>query len=66
MDTSDNKNKIKGRFKINNEKTYVFFTNGKIFEEDKNGNLKEIDISKKQNIEKIKKDIGRGYTDIER
>ena len=57
---------IKGKFKISKEKTYIFLNNGKIFEEDSQGNITEIDTQNKDNIEKIKKDIGKGYTDVER
>ena len=66
MSYNINQNEIKGKFKSRTNKTYIFLTNGKILEEDTYGNIIEIDLENKKNIEKIKNEIGRGYTDIER
>ena len=66
MKSNINSNEIKGKFKVSNGKTYIFFTNGKVFEEDASGNLKEVNLQQKSNIEKIRSEIGSGSIDIER
>ena len=56
-------NNIKGRFKTKTGKTYIFLKDGGLLE-DLNGNIRKVDLSIKENIKRIKEDIGTGYTDI--
>lgn len=59
-------NNIRGRFRAKSGKTYIFLKDGNLLEENLDGNITKIDLSIKENIKRIKKDIGEGHTDIVR
>lgn len=66
MENNIDTNNIKGRFRAKSGKTYIFIKDGSLLEEDLNGNIKKIDLSIKENIKRIKEDIGEGHTDVVR
>lgn len=66
MENNIDTNNIKGRFRAKSGKTYIFLKDGSLLEEDLNGNITKIDLSIKENIGRIKEDIGEGQTDIVR
>lgn len=55
---------IRGRFRAKSGKMYVFLKDGSLLEEDLNGNITKVDLSIKENIRRIKEDIGEAYTDV--
>lgn len=59
-------NNIRGRFRAKSGKTYIFLKDGSLLEEDLDGNITKIDLNIKENIKRIKEDIGNGHTDIVR
>ena len=66
MENNIDTNNIKGRFKAKSGKTYIFLKDGSLLEEDLKGNITKIDLSIKENIKRIKEDIGEGHTDVVR
>lgn len=66
MENNIDINNIKGRFRAKSGKTYIFLKDGSLLEEDLDGNITKIDLSIKENIKRIKEDIGEGHTDIVR
>ena len=66
MENNIDTNNVKGRFKAKSGKTYIFLKDGSLLEKDLNGNITKIDLSIKENIKRIKEDIGEGQTDIVR
>ena len=59
-------NNIRGRFRAKSGRTYIFLKDGSLLEEDSNGNITKIDLSIKENIKRIKEDIGEAHTDVVR
>ena len=66
MENNIDTNNIKGKFRAKSGKTYIFLKDGSLIEEDLNGNITKIDLSIKENIKRIKEDIGEGHTDVVR
>lgn len=66
MENNIDINNIRGRFRAKSGKTYIFLKDGSLLEEDLNGNITKIDLSIKENIRRIKEDIGEGHTDVVR
>lgn len=66
MENNIDTNNIRGKFKTKTGKTYIFLKDGSLLEEDLNGNITKVDLTIKENIIKIKEDIGKGQTDVER
>ena len=59
-------NNIRGRFRAKSGKTYIFLKDGSLLEEDLDGNITKVDLSIKENIKRIREDIGEGHTDVVR
>ena len=58
-------NNIRGRFTAKSGKTYIFLKDGSVLEE-LDGNITKVDLRIKENKKRIKEDIGKGHTDVER
>ena len=66
MEHNIDTNNIRGRFRAKSGKIYIFLEDGSLLEEDLDGNITKIDLSIKENIRRIKEDIGKGHTDVVR
>ena len=66
MENNIDINDIKGIYKAKTGKTYIFLKSGNLLEEDINGNILKIDLNDKENIKRIKVEIGKGHTDVVR
>lgn len=64
MENNIDINNIKGKFRAKSGKTYIFLKDGRLLEEDLDGNIKKVDLNIQESLERIKEDIGKGYTDV--
>jgi len=56
---------IVGIYKLKDGNKYIFLTDETVYREEADGKLNKIELTK-NNVEKIKRDIGTGKTDVAR
>ena len=57
---------IKAKYTTKTGKTYIFLKDGSLLEEDVNGKIIKVDLRNEEIINRIKKEIGKGHTDVVR